>query len=72
MTTHFKDHKEKITCTGGSLDGRELWIAVGLGKFHGARAQRGAGDICARCRDDLVQVSGGAENGGNAVQPVIL
>lgn len=33
MTTHFKDHKEKITCTGGSLDGRELWVARGLGEF---------------------------------------
>ncbi len=33
MTTHFKDNKERITCTGGSLDGRELWITAGLGSF---------------------------------------
>ena len=31
--THFKDNKERITCTGGSLDGRELWITAGLGSF---------------------------------------
>jgi len=33
MTTHFQDNKERITCTGGSLDGRELWITKGLGVF---------------------------------------
>jgi hypothetical protein len=33
MTTHFKDNKEQVTCTGGSLDGRELWITAGLGSF---------------------------------------
>lgn len=31
--THFQDGKERITCTGGSLDGRELWIAKGLQRF---------------------------------------
>lgn len=30
---YFKDNKERITCTGGSLDGRELWITRGLGSF---------------------------------------
>ena len=33
MTTHFKDNKERVTCLGGSLDGRELWITSGLGSF---------------------------------------
>lgn len=33
MSAHFKEDKEKITCTGGSLDGRELWITKGLGVF---------------------------------------
>ncbi len=32
--THFQDGKERITCTGGSLDGRELWIAKGLQRFE--------------------------------------
>lgn len=33
MSTHFKEDKERITCTGGSLDGRELWITNGLASF---------------------------------------
>lgn len=32
--THFQDGKDHITCTGGSLDGRELWIAKGLQRFE--------------------------------------
>lgn len=34
MTTHFKEDKERVTCTGGSLDGRELWITKGLQRFE--------------------------------------
>lgn len=56
MNTHFKDHKEKITCTGGSLDGRELWVARGLGVFvvlgHGGAREtfvRDAGTTLFRC-----------------------
>lgn len=32
--THFQEGKERITCTGGSLEGRELWIAKGLQRFE--------------------------------------
>jgi len=32
--THFKEDKERITCSGGSLDGRELWITKGLQRFE--------------------------------------
>ena len=34
MSTHFKEDKERITCTGGSLDGRELWITKGIQRFE--------------------------------------
>ncbi len=32
--SNFQDNKEQITCLGGSLDGRELWIAKGLQRFE--------------------------------------
>lgn len=48
LMNHFKDHKERVTCTGGSLDGRELWITAGLGIFTVLGGPGGARETYAR------------------------
>ena len=57
MTAHFKDNKERITCTGGSLDGRELWITAGLQQFE-VLGHQGTKESYVRNGESFVMVDG--------------
>ena len=60
MTTHFKDNKEQVTCTGGSLDGRELWITAGLQRFE-VLGHQGTKEAYVRGQGSFVLSSGNKE-----------